>query len=227
MKTVIFYSHLRDVPNPILRASVQSIVKAHQAASCDIELLAILPTKLNAYGLFNDWQIIEARGDKGLHDCYVKIMAGLEAAMGDVIYLTEHDVLYPLTYFDDELPDPNRFCYNTNIYRLNTHGFFWHGKPLTSQCVANKEMLKDCYTMRLAWIFEGRRIVWDEPGGMDEIAPMYEYQNENPAIDIRHGGNLTGMRTAEKYDRDVYPWGSSDELWAKWGQETAEGEAGE
>ena len=147
------------------------------------------------------------QGERGLRDCYEKIYKGLENTDAEVVYLLEHDVLYPPSYFAFT-PDAQGFYFNRNIYRMNHAGYFDFGVPVTSNCCATRDNFLKCYEMRLGWLDAGKRIVWDEPGRMNEVAPMLHWHSAEPSLDIRHSANLTGYRAATRYLLDLPYWGA-------------------
>jgi len=160
------------------------------------------------------WQVRIVQGQRGLHDCYTKILAGLKRARHQTVYFLEHDVLYPENYFH-HVAKPGAFWYGSNLYRQNSHGFFRHRRGLTSVCVAQRNLCKLQFQGRLDMIARQERIVWDEPGGnQGDIAPMIDLPpDRNPVIDIRHGHNLTGMREADQYRSEIRYWGKHQPLW--------------
>lgn len=164
------------------------------------------------------WENLTATGRRGLHDCYTKIVAGLERMTQHWVYLVEHDVLYPDGFFAHVPPAGERYWYNTHVYRQTPLGFFSDPTWLTSNCVAERELLLCQFRGRLAMVERGERIVWDEPGrNLHDIAPMAAWRSALPTVDIRWGGNLTGMRTAAQYLQELAPYGRHADLWASYG----------
>jgi len=170
------------------------------------------------------WAQHTVTGERGLHDCYMKIMAALEMAEFPQVWLLEHDVLYPLSYFDYVLDTSVRcFWFDVNNWVQCEHGFFARNRCLTSCCTARRDLLRDSFATKLGMISRGERITWDEPGGMQEVpdCPMVRRKGNQPVIDIRHGHNLTGQRYSgrEGYRDKLAPWGSHRELWESYGLE--------
>jgi hypothetical protein len=166
------------------------------------------------------WEQRVVRGQRGLHDCYLKIANGLDGlAPDDTVYLLEHDVLYPDGYFSRECGPDASFLYHQPVFRQNQHGFFPHTRGMLTSCVRSTAgQLTACFQKRLVWLRNHVRITWDEPGGMGEVAPMVLDQcpDNKPVVDIRHGHNLTGHREAETYMDSIPYWGSHAALWSKY-----------
>lgn len=169
------------------------------------------------------WTQLEAHGQHGEHDCNVKIARGLAEADYDTVYLLEHDVLYPEGYFGGPVRT-DRFDYCESVYRQNQHGFFPNhiSKYLTSTCVSSRDLFAECYQWRIRLMESGGRITWSEPGRMGETAPVDTWTCERAVIDIRHGGNLTGMRDARHYLSYLPYWGDHEKLWRSYGMEEHE-----
>lgn len=55
--------------------------------------------------------------EKGYLAMFKQILGGLEKSVDDVIFFTEHDVLYHESHFDFMPPDKDTFYYNVNVWR--------------------------------------------------------------------------------------------------------------
>ena len=141
---------------------------------------------------------------------YEQILAGIGAAAKPVIALAEHDVLYPPGYFE-ALADAagDGVCYNTNLWRLNAHGFFRTANThLLSNCGGARGLLARRIRAKLG---EARRRGipdWAEPRG------DAEFRAPHPTVDIRHGTNFTGGRNAPngRYRQSIDYWGECRDL---------------
>ena len=169
------------------------------------------------------WRNILAHSWKGrgLHDCYVKIVAALQAARHAQTFLVEHDVLYPVGYFDFVPPRDRNWHYNVNVWRQNRRGYFPCGSPLTSQCCADRDALLDLFEKRIELIECGGRVVWDEPGrNPGDTGDMIMWESVLPAVDIRWGGNLTGPRDGANPIQQLQGWLDNDKAWDVYGLNT-------
>jgi len=110
------------------------------------------------------WVNVVATGERGLHDCYTKIIAALEIAKHPQVFLLEHDVLYPDGYFDYVLDGETTFCYNLNVWTLNETGAWHTPRWLTSNLAADRALLRRQFAARLDLLNRGERVQWDEPG---------------------------------------------------------------
>jgi hypothetical protein len=233
--TVIYYTDSNLHP-PLWRKCIgqldAAIIDAAESEPCPPEVIALGNRHMPE--LPGWWQQHEVHGVHGLHDCYTKIVRGLMLAQHNTIFLAEHDVLYPVGYFDHS-PRAGAFDYCRSVFRQNVHGFFpwWcnrHRPTLTSCVSASRALLCEEFAARLAWVSAsdkypaGRRIVVDEPGvywqewltdGQPIVArpEFYDLDEGSSIIDIRHGHNLTGMRESETYLDHLPYWGSHADLW--------------
>lgn len=207
MKTALLYTHNRISPE--IWKSFAYCLDCAVSNAGDVEVICMSTEVIDVpdYWDLKIWPMQES----GLTDCYQKIRRGLDIALGDSVYLIEHDVLYPPTYFTGEpgLLAADAFHYNDNGYTLNHHGFFPHWRKLTSNIVAKRELLIEDFDLRLKWREDGVHITWDEPGGMGEVGKMYDWHCPEPVIDVRHRANLTGYREGDTYLDHVPYWGSS------------------
>lgn len=151
---------------------------------------------------------------------FKQILAGLEAMTEDVVYFTEHDVLYHPSHFEFIPEDRETFYYSGNywIVRL-TDGFAinYDVSPL-SGLVAYRDILITHFRERIALIekkgfgyymgFEPmthNRIKWDN---------FYKFEIFNqkyPNIDLAHGDNLTHKRWSQsQFRKKPTFWNESD-----------------
>lgn len=225
-KVALLYTH------KIPPANIWPVVVRHLEAALvgrDVEMVVISnePRELPA-----GWRNILKADPRGAYfDCYGKIVAGLEATERDVVFLLEHDVMYPPEYFELRLPEQapewrSRWWYQNWVYTENSAGFWETPRTLTSQLVADRTLLLETFRRRLEWLAGGGTIDWDEPGkcrvgqcdthcdmGMWRVAGA-------PTIDLRYGGNLTGMRQPRqdgRYRQRIPGWPPHDQLWAELG----------
>lgn len=222
MFTVVLYTHC-DLADPPFRAcfDVLSAAISHSASTEMVAPHRIVVTS-EPQDVPRYWQNVVAVGDRGHHDCYTKIIAGCEAAKHDIVFLAEHDVLYPQGYFDASPESDDAFYYNSHVWTLSLAGAWPTPRRwLTSNCRASRELLLDQFRDRLALVNSGGRVVWDEPGRNDGDIAEARWLTQDcpePTVDVRYGGNLTGMRYSKGAPAAVIPgWGRAGRLWSSLG----------
>jgi glycosyltransferase involved in cell wall biosynthesis len=150
---------------------------------------------------------------KGYLAMYKQILGALENSKADIIFFTEHDVLYSSTHFDFTPPDKSAFYYNQNVWFLRLpdgHALHYDVNQLSGMCVYRETALIH-YRERYAlieqqskalseeefnrWIrhmghepFTHNRVQWKTQFRFDV------WQSEYPNVDIKHGANATGQR---------------------------------
>jgi len=197
--SVVYYSH-NQLPEPLLRFCLSTL--AGTVAEAGGELVCVTWQALDGFPVRN---IVWPRHVAGLGTMYEQILTGVAAATGGRVALAEHDVLYPPGYHHALLGSSAGLCYNTNAWRLNTDGFFRPGNRLLSNCGGSREELARRVREKLDELKAKGRVTWAEPEGGDEIATAW------PTVDIRHGGNITGPRTAPEsaYRQSIPYWGEA------------------
>ncbi|OFW53984.1 MAG: hypothetical protein A2163_07895 [Actinobacteria bacterium RBG_13_35_12] len=152
-----------------------------------------------------------------------QIIAGLEALDTDIVFMCEHDVLYPTYHFDFTPTRKDVYYYNTNSWWLRAedgHCLYFTHRSQSGLCGFRETLLKH-YKERLRRMEE---LIASEKDGMivatsGNLIPLKEgihrlgfepgthnrpekiddlgcedYQSEIPFIDIRHDNNLTQNR---------------------------------
>jgi len=136
--------------------------------------------------------------EPGIETMFKQILIGLEASESDVIFLTEHDVLYDPSHFEFTPPKEDVFYYNVNTWVVNAEtkkGMVYNEKQVSGLC-AYRELLIRHYRKRIQRKYSWRQMGY-EPGVLRRSSHMVEsWKSENPNIDIRHGNNLTTGRFA-------------------------------
>lgn len=132
-----------------------------------------------------------------------QILVGLEFLNTDIVFLAEHDCLYPKEHFEFTPIDRNTFYYNENVYFLrysDFHLLHYDAKQL-SGLVAYREPLIKHFKERIELIEkEGfSRQMGFEPMTHNRIDWINKYKCEGfkskiAYIDIKHGNNLIRAR---------------------------------
>jgi len=197
---VIYYSNGK-LPEPLKWFCLRTLAKG--AASAGGELICITWDPLDLPGARN---IIWPHHALSHRNLYEQILAGISEAKTDSVALAEHDVLYPEGYHEALLAAAGAgACFNTNLWRLNSRGFFRDGN---SRLLSNYGGGREVVLRRIEDKSSEARcqggVICAEPEGDSEIrTPL-------PTVDIRHGTNFTGEREPPDgvYSKTVEYWGS-------------------
>lgn len=102
-----------------------------------------------------------------------QIIAGLEALTADIVFFTEHDVLYNFTHFDFTPPKKDIFYYNLNNYRWDfptDRAIQYDGLTSLSQMSVNRFWALEHYRKRLKKIIDSG---WDKLDGIGKLQPVW------------------------------------------------------
>jgi glycosyltransferase involved in cell wall biosynthesis len=148
---------------------------------------------------------------RGYLTMFKQILGALENSDDDIIFFTEHDVLYHPSHFDFDPPKKDVFYYNQNVWYLRTtdgHALHYDVNQLSGLCVYRETAIthfreryekvkKEGFTRRMGFEpFTHKRIKWDN---------WFEYDtwmSEYPNVDIKHGKNETGARWKKEQYRN-------------------------
>jgi hypothetical protein len=139
---------------------------------------------------------------RGYLSMFKQILAALEHSQADIIFFTEHDVLYHPSHFDFVPPDKETFYYNQNVWYLRPDGHALHYdvNQLSGLCVYRDAALthfreryerftKEEFTRETGFEpFTHHRVSWPTE------FKMGTWMSEFPNVDLRIGVNSTGMR---------------------------------
>ncbi len=160
---------------------------------------------------------------RSLPNMWKQILTALLYSRADVIYITEHDVLYNSSHFEFVPKDDNCFYYNRNVWLIRTRDgrVLWKPSLCFSQCVCNRLLLLDNIMQRVKWCENGgdpplhqgayepgriRKTRTDERKlfgiNVDRKWRMEYFESSKPNIDIRHGNNLSGTRRFKPRPQD-------------------------
>ena len=163
---------------------------------------------------------------------FKQILSALENSRAEVVFFTEHDVLYHESHFDFVPPRADTYYYNTNVWQVRSedgHAVYWLCRKLSQMCcyrelaivhfkrkIALVEANGGKYDTRLG--FEpGTRSV--AQGGVDD-SPHGDWRSEVPNIDIRHPGTLSKSKWSKDDFRNpanYIDWQEADTV-PGWGQ---------
>ena len=177
---------------------------------------------------------------RGYLAMFKQILGALENSVADVIYFTEHDVLYHPSHFDFTPPDKNTYYYNQSVWFLRMpdgHALHYDVNQLSGLCAYRNvlithfreryEMVKQEYEKGLpeADFVKYVRNIGFEPMTHNRIDwknkfKFETWKSEYPNVDIKHGANATGQRwNKDQYrnQRLLVNWAESEEIlgWGK------------
>jgi DNA-directed RNA polymerase subunit RPC12/RpoP len=150
---------------------------------------------------FGDWTVVLQREKSGATMHY-QILAGLERATADYVFLCESDVMYHPSHFDFTPLRDDTFYYNTNVWRVrwsDGHAVRTASLQQVSGVCASRELMLDHYKRRVEWIeqnggvFDIKRMAY-EPGTRGKFGDerIDNWQSAYPNLDITgHGQTLT------------------------------------
>lgn len=132
---------------------------------------------------------VVVKGERGYLQMFRQILAGLEAMKSDIVFMAEHDVLYPPEHFDFIPEDKETAYYDHNWYKVHPDGLIvtWDADQVSGLC-AYRDVLLDYYRQRVANF---------DPENFDRrFEPLSGVKSEAwkapvPHVDIRTGRNLT------------------------------------
>jgi hypothetical protein len=134
------------------------------------------------------------------YECYFKqILKGLETLTSDLVFIAEHDVLYPKEHFEFT-PPYNKIYYDTNWWKVHEDGLAvrWTADQVSGICAPRNVLLK-WYSSRVATF---------DPLNFDrKFEPISgegseQWESSVPYIDIRHRHNLTYSKKTLAHFRD-------------------------
>jgi hypothetical protein len=131
---------------------------------------------------------IVTKEPRGYLCMFKQILKGLEALNTDIIFMAEHDVLYPPEHFDFT-PTEHKFYYDTNWYKIHKDGLVvsWKADQVSGLCAFRDDLIK---------YYQWRIETFDKENFDRKFEPFSgdnSEQWEAPVchIDIRTGRNLT------------------------------------
>ena len=156
-------------------------------------------------------------------------LEGLERLDTDIVFMVEHDILYPKCHFEFTPPRKDVFYYNLNWWKCRAsdgQALHFKAKQVSGLC-AYREILIEYYRNRVRMIesgeIGGRRHF--EPGGSHRDAynkltshAFDTWFSEIPYVDIRHDTALTrNIFDPSGYRGRVVDWTMADEIpgWGK------------
>ena len=176
---------------------------------------------------------------RSFYAMYKQILGALENSKDEIIFFTEHDVIYHPSHFDFYPKDKNTFYYNQNVWylrMLDGHALHYDVNQLSGLCVWRETALIH-FREKFALVEEKYKTLDEvefnrfirhmghEPFTHNRIEwknkfKMEAWKSEVPNVDIKHGNNPTGQRWRKEQYRNqqlLINWTESDEIpgWGK------------
>src|SRR3989344_1998629 len=167
---------------------------------------------------------------RGYPAMFKQIMAALEHSTAEIIFFTEHDVLYHPSHFDFTPADKYTFYYNQNVWFLRLkdgHAMHYDVNQLSGLCGYREALLthfheryemiqKEGFSRKMGFEpMTHNRVKWQN------MFKLGIWKSSYPNIDIRHAGNVTGQRWKKKQFRNkklLINWVESDTKIHGWGK---------
>ena len=153
--------------------------------------------------------------ERGYVTLVKQILGALEASESQIVFFTEHDVLYHPSHFDFVPPTKDKFYYNQNIWMLRTSdGFAVHYDcNKLSQLCCYRDLAIQYYRKLLTRV---EKDGWNntetfEPGTHND--QWVAWKSEQPNVDIRHGANLTKSKWCKEDFRNEKYFVGWQEAW--------------
>jgi len=194
-RAIIYYTD-----NSLEDELAKSVRKNLREASGGIPIVSVTQKPLK----FGDKKVCVGEIGRSHLSMYKQILAGLENTPASIIYLAEHDCLYPPEHFQFIPEDFDKFYYNNHLWvTYLKKGLFGRAKRKTlSGLVSYKKPLIDNIRARIKYLESGKEIPRGirgacEPGVYDkkwfgETMGGYEtFETKAPILDIDHGDNFT------------------------------------
>ncbi len=179
---------------------------------------------------------IHIKAKRGYITMTKQILAAVEASDADIIFFTEHDVLYPKSHFDFTPPNDKTYYYNVNVWKVrleDNHAVKVDDCRQLSGLCTTRDMALQHFKKRLELLnkkaeevgedsHEFKKYVREmgfEPGTNNRSERVDDYKSDtwssvDPIADIRHDGNLTPSRwDKEQFRNQIYTkgWVESDD----------------
>lgn len=189
---------------------IQDTVQAHiKYAIDDIASCTLVPMDMGRNTVLDM--------ERGYITMHRQMLTALEASTADIVYFTEHDVVYHSSHFSFVPPKRDVFYYNTNIWQLRLEdGFMFRTDDCRklSQLVCYRDFAVEHFKKRLAYLGAGgdmRRLGF-EPGTQRRVPELNaisdRFESEYPNIDVRHTKNLTPSRwRKDQFRNKIYTRG--------------------
>lgn len=205
---------------------ILTVVKSHINASLNGNRLVCVSLQPLAFG-----ENIVMNLEHGYLAMAKQQLRGLEELDTDIVFMVEHDILYPKCHFDFIPPTKDTFYYNLNWWKVRMgdgQALHFKAKQVSGLC-AYRDILIEYYKNRVRMIESG------EIGGRRHFEPGSRYSRDDgynkltthgfdtwfseiPYVDIRHDKVVTrNIFDPSGYRGRVVDWTLADEI-PHWGK---------
>lgn len=162
---------------------------------------------------------------RGPATMFKQILAGLEALDTEIVFFTEHDVLYHTSHFTFTPSRDDVFYFNQNTWRVDAttgRALFYYCNQVSGLC-ANRLLLLEHYRKRVAYVdvhgFD--RNIGFEPGSNRRVRALIDrtsaksWMSDEPNIDIKTQWCMTPGRWSQDQFRNKNScrgWTESDRV---------------
>lgn len=140
-------------------------------------------------------------GPRSHKDLYARILAGLDRARCEIVFMAEDDVLYPVDHFMGLLDAAaKKIVRNPKVINLTRKGFIYTGPGIYMSAYAGpRDLWRLAVQGKVSELERCGRVVWTEPSS-DPVEC-----DGTAVIDVRHECNFTGTRDGEGVGK-VFGW---------------------
>ncbi len=203
--------------------------KLHQgiAQMVRVELRAAYPRYLVSVSQFpinfGTDRVVLGELERSRHSMFKTIVAGLQIAYRNwkrdgILFMCEHDMLYPKGYFDFVPERDDTFYYADNQFYMDEQGFAEKTIPTLSGCVCSLRLMLAHMQLRIYRIeaLNKKKGGWtnSEPAisAGDELGRWERWRNPTPMVDIRHDNNLSKIDPVGEHFQTIPHWGDHESL---------------
>lgn len=168
--------------------------------------------------------------ERGYLTMFTQQLRALEELDADIVFMTEHDVLYHPSHFDFTPQRDDTFYYNQHTYRVDAtsgQALFYYCNQVSGLC-ASRKLLLDHYRKRVAHVTAHGydRNTGFEPGTNRKSRQVYgeipveTWMSAGPNVDIKTANSLTPGRWDQSQFRNqdsCKGWKLVDEI-PQWGR---------
>ncbi len=163
---------------------------------------------------FGDLRIRVSGGVFEMHNWqsyYEQMRKGIQAIEAEdpeaIVYMAEHDVLYPPDYFENEPISDLEILKNFHVKILNRKAFYPFETYLHSQTIATLPLWKHCLAEEVSDHVRFKNIYKSNYS-------LRTIKSKTAVIDVRHGVNYSGGRNPRQDPENHVPgWGDHAPLW--------------
>jgi glycosyltransferase involved in cell wall biosynthesis len=191
-KGIVYYT------NNVIEDRIAIVARAQLKKCCEgMEIVSVSHVPLEM------GENIVVNMESSILSMFKQILLGLECSKSEIIFLTEHDLLYHPSHFQFAPESKDAYYYNENNWCLDSktgQALFYRPRQQVSGLCAYRDTLLAHYSARVERVEkEGfSRKMGFEPGkklphGIDNV-PRKGFFSMFPNVDIKHGSNITKGR---------------------------------